>query len=129
MRSARVGELVQDEDAAVRSREHSVVDRQLVGEVSALGDLDRIHLADQVGDRDVGRGEFSPYRRSLGSHSTGARSPSSATSARPALLIGSSGSSLTSLPVSADTASSRSATSDRARRFLASPRSPSRIRS
>ena len=55
-----IRQLVQDEDAAVRPREQAVVDRQLVGEVPALGDLDRIHLADQVGDRDVGRGELLP---------------------------------------------------------------------
>ena len=32
--------------------------RELVGEVAALGDLDRVDLADQVGDRGVGRGEL-----------------------------------------------------------------------
>ena len=53
-----VGQLVEDEDAAVRPREQPVVDRQLVGEVAPLGDLDRVHLADEVGDRDVGRGEL-----------------------------------------------------------------------
>jgi hypothetical protein len=31
------------------------VDGQLVGEVAALGDLDRVDLTDQVGDRRVGR--------------------------------------------------------------------------
>ena len=32
--------------------------RQLVGEVAALGDLDRVDLADEVGDRRVGRGQL-----------------------------------------------------------------------
>src|SRR5256885_16211023 len=36
----------------------SVVDRQLVSEVTALGHLDGIDLADQIGDRDVGRGQL-----------------------------------------------------------------------
>jgi hypothetical protein len=34
------------------------VDRELVGEIPALGDLDRVDLADEVGDRRVGRGEL-----------------------------------------------------------------------
>jgi hypothetical protein len=34
------------------------VDRQLVGKVAALGDLDRVDLADEVRDRDVGRREL-----------------------------------------------------------------------
>ena len=50
-----VGQLVDREDAAVGARDQPVVDRQLVGQVAALGDLDRVDLADQVGDRDVGR--------------------------------------------------------------------------
>ena len=35
-----------------------VVDRQLVGEVATFGDLDRVDLADEVGDRGVGRREL-----------------------------------------------------------------------
>ena len=31
------------------------MERHLVGQVASLGDLDRVDLADQVGDRDVGR--------------------------------------------------------------------------
>ena len=53
-----VGELVDREDAAVRARHEAVVDRQLVGEVATLGDLDRVDLADEVGDRRVGRREL-----------------------------------------------------------------------
>ena len=53
-----VGELVDRHDAAVRARDHAVVDRQLVGEVAALGHTDRVDVADQVGDRRVGRGQL-----------------------------------------------------------------------
>ena len=49
-----VRQLVDREDAAVRARDEAVVERQLVAEVAALGDADRIDLADEVGDRDVG---------------------------------------------------------------------------
>ena len=49
-----VGQLVDGEDAAVRPRHEAVVQRQLVGQVAALGDLDRVDLADEVGDRRVG---------------------------------------------------------------------------
>ena len=53
-----VGELVDREDAAVGARHEPVVDGELVGEVAALGHLDRVDLADEVGDRGVGRGEL-----------------------------------------------------------------------
>ena len=53
-----VGQFVDGEDAAVDARQQAVVDRQFVGQVAPLGDLDRIHLADQVGNRDVGRREL-----------------------------------------------------------------------
>ncbi len=49
-----VGQLVDREDAAVGPRNEPVVDRELVGEVPALGDLDRVDLTDEVGDRRVG---------------------------------------------------------------------------
>jgi hypothetical protein len=42
----------------MRARQQPVVDRQLVGEVAALGHLDGIDLADEVGDRDVRRGQL-----------------------------------------------------------------------
>ena len=54
----QVRQLVDAEDAAVRARQQAVVDGQLVSEVAAFRDLDRVDLADQVGDRDVGRGEL-----------------------------------------------------------------------
>ena len=53
-----VGQLVDGEDAAVGARDEAVVERELVGQVAALGHLDRVDLADQVGDRRVGRGEL-----------------------------------------------------------------------
>ena len=53
-----VGQLVDREDAAVRARHEPVVDGQLVGEVAAFGDLDRVDLTDEVGDRRVGRREL-----------------------------------------------------------------------
>ena len=55
MRSARSGSSLIAKMPAVRARHEAVVQRQLVGEVAALGDLDRVDLADQVGDRGVGR--------------------------------------------------------------------------
>ena len=48
-----VGQLVDREDPAVRARDQAVVEGQLVAQVAALGDPDRVDLADQVGDRDV----------------------------------------------------------------------------
>jgi len=53
-----VGQLVDAEDAAIRARHEAVVDGQLVREVATLGDLDGVHLADEVGDRDVRRGQL-----------------------------------------------------------------------
>ena len=53
-----VGELVDREDAAVGAGHEAVVDRQLVGEVAALGHFDRVDLADQVRNRRVGRREL-----------------------------------------------------------------------
>ena len=50
-----VGQLVDRDDAPVRARDQPVVERQLVGQVATLRDLDRIDLADEVGDRDIGR--------------------------------------------------------------------------
>ena len=54
-----VRQLVDGEDAAVGPRQQPVVHRQLVGEVEArLRRLDRIDVADHVGDRHVGRREL-----------------------------------------------------------------------
>ena len=51
----QVRQLVDAEDAAVGARDEAEVDGQLVREVPALGHLDGVDLADEVGDRDVGR--------------------------------------------------------------------------
>jgi hypothetical protein len=54
-----VGQLVDGEDAAVRARDDAVVDDLFVGVGQALvRGLDRIDVADEVRDGDVGRGEF-----------------------------------------------------------------------
>ena len=50
-----VGQLVHGEDAAVGAGHDAVVEGQLVGQVATLGHLDGVDLADQVGDRGVGR--------------------------------------------------------------------------
>ena len=54
----QVGQLVDGEDAAVGARDQAEVQGLLVGEVPTLGDLDRVDLADQVGDGGVGGGEL-----------------------------------------------------------------------
>ena len=53
-----VGELVQREDPPVGSRHEPVVKGQLVREVPAFCNPDRVDLADQVGDRGVGGGQL-----------------------------------------------------------------------
>ena len=53
-----VGQLVDREDAAVGARHEAVVKGEFVGQVATLGHLDRVDLADQVGDRRVGRGQL-----------------------------------------------------------------------
>src|SRR6185437_7549733 len=54
-----VGQLVDREDAAVRPGQEPEVHRQLVGQqVTAARGLDGVHVADDVGDGDVGRGEL-----------------------------------------------------------------------
>ncbi len=53
-----VGQLVDGDDAAVTARDEPVVDRLGVTERAALGDLHRVDVADQVGNRGVGSGEL-----------------------------------------------------------------------
>ena len=54
-----VGQLVDGEEPAVGARQKAVVDGQLVREqVPAARGLDGVYVADDVGDRDVGRGEL-----------------------------------------------------------------------
>ena len=125
-----VGQLVDREDAAVGPRHEAVVERELVGEVSALGDLDRVDLADQVGDRGVGRGELlaEPFARGAPSGSASS-SPISSTRSRACFDTGSYGSSLISLPAMIGIHSSSSPVSERIMRVLACPRSPRKITS
>ena len=52
---SEVGELVDGENAAVGSRDQSVMDGELVAQVASLGDPDRIDLTDEIGDRRVRR--------------------------------------------------------------------------
>ncbi len=54
----QVGQLVDAEDAAIGARHQAIGDGQLVGEIAALGHFDRVDLADQIGDGDVGRGQL-----------------------------------------------------------------------
>ncbi len=56
----QVGELVDGEDAPVGPGHEAVVQRELVRQVAALGDLDGVDLADEVRDRGVGGGELLP---------------------------------------------------------------------
>ena len=60
MRGGRSGHLVDGEYAAVGARHDAVVDHALVGVGQALGGrLDRIDVADQVGDGHVRGGQLS----------------------------------------------------------------------
>ena len=54
----QVGQLVDGEDAPVGAGDEAVVEGELVGQVAALGHLDGVDLADEVGDRGVGRGQL-----------------------------------------------------------------------
>ena len=57
--AGEIRQLVDGEDAAVRSRHQAIVHRQLVGEIEAgTRGLDRIDVADHVGDGDVRCGEL-----------------------------------------------------------------------
>ena len=53
-----VGQLVDGEDAAVGARDEPEVDRLGVAQGAALGDLDRVDVADEVADGRVGRREL-----------------------------------------------------------------------
>ena len=126
----QVGQLVDGEDPAVGARHEAVVERQLVGQVAALGDLDRVDLADQVGDRGVGRGQLLA-EASLAVHPvdrrvvTQSRRPGRGRGATPGVY----GSSLISLPATIGIHSSSRPVSERIMRVLAWPRSPRKITS
>ncbi|CFE81057.1 Uncharacterised protein [Mycobacterium tuberculosis] len=53
-----VGQLVDRDDAAVRPRDEPVGDGFGIPEAAALGNLDRVDVADQVGDAGVGGGQL-----------------------------------------------------------------------
>ena len=54
----QVGQLVDAEDAAIGARNQAEMHGHFAREIAALGVLDHVDLADQVGDGDVGRGEL-----------------------------------------------------------------------
>ena len=54
----QVGQLVDAEDAPVGAGDQSVEDGGFVGQVPALGHLDWVDFANEVGDGDVGRGQL-----------------------------------------------------------------------
>src|SRR5439155_21047137 len=57
--AGEIGQLVDGEDAAVRPRQQAVVHRELVRQIQTrLRRLDRIDVAEHVGDGDVGRREL-----------------------------------------------------------------------
>ena len=58
MRSARSGNSLMAKMPRLVLRHEAVVDGELVGEVAALGDLDGVDFADEVGDRGVGGREL-----------------------------------------------------------------------
>ena len=57
--AGEIGQLVDGKDAAIGARQQPVVNRQFVAQqVPALGGLDRIDVADDVGDRHIRRGQL-----------------------------------------------------------------------
>ena len=57
--AGEVGQFVDGEDAAVGTRQQAIVHGEFIREIRAgARGLDRIEIADEVGDRDIGRREF-----------------------------------------------------------------------
>ena len=57
--AGQIGQLVDGEDAAIGARQQAVVNREFVGDIlSAARRLDRVDIADHVGDRHVRRRQF-----------------------------------------------------------------------
>ena len=57
--SGEVGQFVDGEDAAIGARQQAVVHGEFAGEIlAAAGRLDGVEIADQIGNRDVGRGQL-----------------------------------------------------------------------
>ena len=105
------------------------MDGQLVGEVPALGHPDGVDLADEIGDRGVGRRQLLAV--SLAAVDPGHRrsSPASATRSLANRETGWNGSSLISECATIGSHSSSRPTSERIMRVLAWPRSPRRMMS
>ena len=55
---SQIGQLVDCDDTSIGARDQPVMDGQLVRQVATFGHLDRIDLADEVGDRDVRGGQL-----------------------------------------------------------------------
>ena len=53
-----IGQLVDGHDSPIGPRDEAVVDGELVNEIPTLRHPDGIHVADQVGHADVGRGQL-----------------------------------------------------------------------
>ena len=129
--AGEIGQLVDGEDAAVGARQQAVVHRQLVGELQAgARRLDRIDVADHVGDRHVRRRQLLDValRRGPSQAIGSVVAVRRARGARHAAQSGASGSSWISQPGTTGIASSSSAVSARRMRVLAWPRRPSRMK-
>ena len=92
--AGEVGQLVDREDAAVGPGQQAVVHRQLVGELQAgARRLDRIEVANHVGDRHVRRRQLFDVAGVAVEPADGSASPSWRMRARHMAQIGASGSS------------------------------------
>ena len=99
MRSARSGSSLMQKMPRLVRGDQAVVDRQLVGQVAAFGDLDRVDFADEVGDGDVRRRELLAVAAVAADPVDLERCrPPARRASRLACVIGSNGFSLISLP-------------------------------
>jgi hypothetical protein len=124
-----VGQLVDGEDAPVGAGHQAVVEGELVGQVAALGDLDGVDLADEIGDGGVGGGQLLAVALVAMDPVDGVSSPRSATRSLACRDTGWYGSSLISEPSTMGIHSSSRPVRARIMRVLAWPRSPRKITS
>ena len=125
-----VGQLVDAEDAAVGARHQAVVHRLRVAEGAALGDLDRVDVADEVADAGVGGGQLlAEPVAAVQPADGGGVAVLGDLPAAPRPRPGANGCSLSSLPARTGVHSSSRPTRVRMRRVLPWPRSPSSTRS
>ncbi len=54
----QVGKFVDGKNPAIGAGDESVMDGQFIGEVAAFGNLDGVHLPDEVGDGHIRGGQF-----------------------------------------------------------------------